>query len=76
MYLYILFLMAVNILCQLRVLESMDSGNKQQDGGKNGKVHLLTESVTELLILQMVSTDVWLYRNTLSTSTAVVTKAV
>lgn len=43
MYLYILFLMVVNILRQVCVLESMDSGNKQQDGGKDWKIHLLAE---------------------------------
>lgn len=57
LYLNILFLMAVNILHQLSILESMDSGNNQQDGWKNWKVHLLIESETELLILQMALSE-------------------
>lgn len=57
MYLYILVLMAINMLHQLCVLESVDSGNNQQDGGKNLEVHLLTESETELLMVQIASTE-------------------
>lgn len=43
LYLYIFFLMAVNILRQLSVLESMDARNDQQDGGQHRKIHLLKE---------------------------------
>lgn len=50
MYLHIFFLMAVNVLCKLRVLEGMSSRDEQQNGRKNWNIHLLGESETELLV--------------------------
>lgn len=44
LYLHIFFLMAVNVLRQLCILESMDSRNDQQDGRENMGSHLLGES--------------------------------
>lgn len=47
LYLYIFFLVVVNVLCKLCVLESMDSGNDQQDGWESLRNHLSEESETE-----------------------------
>lgn len=59
LYLYIVFLMAVDILCKLRVLERVDRRNDEQDGEKNWKIHLWAES------------DKWLHQRTVRNSLSV-----